>query len=565
MQVVLRNITIRTKLFGLLALSLVSLAAVGGAGALAVRDTMFEDRVTELRAIVEAAHGVAARYAADVEAGRKTKDAALAAFRETLHGMRYNGGADYLMAYDMRGVNIAHGADAKLEGTDRAGAKDPSGKLYIREMMALAAAKGEGTVYYSYPKPGTQVPLPKMVYVKRFAPWDAFICTGVYIDDIDAQFGATATRVGAAVLVLVLVAGGITFLVSGNVTGSLARLRAKMEAIAGGRLDVGIEEASRGDEVGAMARSLEVFRKGLAEAEELRLAQEAAKAEAAKARRDALDRMANEFEATVGTIVGSLTGAATEMQSTAQSMSALAGEASREATSVAAGALQASANVQTVSAATTELSASIGEIGHQVTRSAGIAAQAAEESRRTDETVDGLAKAAQKIGEVLGLIQTIAAQTNLLALNATIEAARAGDAGKGFAVVANEVKSLAAQTAKATEEIAAQIAAIQGATGNAVSAIRHVGQTIGEINEIAAAIAAAVEEQNAATKDIARNVEQAAAGTEEVSVNISGVNRAAEETGSAASQVLASAGELSRQGEHLKVAVDGFLQAVRAG
>ena len=277
-----------------------------------------------------------------------------------------------------------------------------------------------------------------------------------------------------------------------------------------------------------------------------------------------LNDHAERFESTVKGMVEVVASAATEMQSTARSMETTANSTSEQATAVAAAAEEASTNVQTVASAAEQLSSSISEISRQVAQSTQIAGNAVSEAERTNEMVKGLADAAQKIGEVVGLINDIASQTNLLALNATIEAARAGEAGKGFAVVASEVKNLANQTAKATEEIGAQIGGIQSATQGAVTAIQGIGDTIAEINEIASAIAAAVEQQGAATQEIARNVEQAASGTTEVTQSITQVTQAASETGNAAGQVLQAAGELSTQAENLSGEVTSFLDTIRA-
>ncbi len=263
-------------------------------------------------------------------------------------------------------------------------------------------------------------------------------------------------------------------------------------------------------------------------------------------------------------VVDSVASAADEMESTAQSMSATAEETSRQATAAAAGVEQASSNVQTVATASEELASSIAEVSRQVSESANIAKTAVEEADKTNAQVESLVEAAQKIGEVVKLISEIAEQTNLLALNATIEAARAGDAGKGFAVVAGEVKSLASQTAKATEEISTQIAAIQGATGDAAAAIKGIAETIIKVDEIATTIAAAVEEQGAATQEIARNAQEASAGTTEIANNVSGVNQAATETGTAATQVLDAAQGLSEQSEGLSQEIDKFLESIKA-
>ncbi len=274
-------------------------------------------------------------------------------------------------------------------------------------------------------------------------------------------------------------------------------------------------------------------------------------------------QMADRFEQSVMAVVESVSSGATEMESSARTMQTTAEETSQRATTVAAASEEATSNVQTVASAAEELSSSVEEIGRQVAQSTKIAQSAVEETSRADEKVQGLAEAAQKIGEVVNLINDIASQTNLLALNATIEAARAGEAGKGFAVVASEVKSLATQTAKATDEIASQINAIQSATTDAVTAIQGISSTIAEISEISTAIASAVEEQGAATREIAGNVQQAATGTQEVSSTIAGVTQTATETGEAANQVLEATGELAQQAEMLRKQVDEFLVEVR--
>ncbi len=280
-------------------------------------------------------------------------------------------------------------------------------------------------------------------------------------------------------------------------------------------------------------------------------------------RGEKLEALMKEFESKASHMVGQVAGAATELQATAQSMTGIVSKTNDQTTAVAAAAEQASANVQTVAAAAEELSSSVTEISRQVTESSSTAGRAVAEAERTNKIVAELAESADKIGTILQLISTIAGQTNLLALNATIEAARAGDAGKGFAVVASEVKSLANQTAKATDEIGQQINQIQGATKEAVTAIQGISATIGDISKTAAAIAAGVEEQGSATKEIARNVLEAASGTREVTVNITGVSQGANDTGSAASQVLAAASVLSKEAEELNAEVRRFIQSAK--
>ncbi len=342
----------------------------------------------------------------------------------------------------------------------------------------------------------------------------------------------------------------------GAITGVVGRLRANDLAV-----EVPVQD--RSDEIGTLARAIQAFKEGMIEAgrvAETQHREEETRAERAKR----IEALCQAFDATSTKAVRAVAEAASQMQSSSEAMGATAEETTRQASSVTAASEQASANVQTVASAAEELAGSIGEISRQVAQASQIASAAVTEAEQTNVKVQGLAQAANKIGEVVALITDIAEQTNLLALNATIEAARAGDAGKGFAVVASEVKNLANQTAKATDEIGTQIAGIQSATQDAVSAIESITKTISRINEVNSGVASAVEEQGAATQEIARNVEQAAAGTQEVSSNIGGVSAAANETGTAASQIHRAAGELSRQAETLRVEVDKFLAGVRA-
>ena len=337
-----------------------------------------------------------------------------------------------------------------------------------------------------------------------------------------------------------------------------------MRTLAEGTLDGNIPGTDRKDEVGTMAAAVLVFQQHMVAGRQLAEEHEQQRLQVAADKAAATSRMADGFEAAVGEVLRAVVAAATEMEATAHEMSDLAVRTNDQASTVAAAAEEAGQGMQTVASASEELTSSIGEISRQVAHSARISERAAEDAGRTDVMVRALAEGAQKIGDVVTLITGIASQTNLLALNATIEAARAGDAGKGFAVVASEVKGLAGQTAKATQDIAEQVTAIQSATAQAVDAIRGITATIGEISGVSSAIAAAVQQQGAATEEIARNVQQTATSAHEITSNIGGVSQAVGSTGAAATQVLGAASDLARRADQLAGEVQTFLANMRA-
>ena len=381
--------------------------------------------------------------------------------------------------------------------------------------------------------------------------------------EIAQTYASSRTLIISALSFAALLCVAMGWLIVSGVSTPIRAMTGAMSRLAQHDLTTEIVGIERKDEVGQMAGAVQVFKTSMIETDRLKAEQEEAQRVSA-ARSALVDQLTRTFDTKVQGVVQTVASQATQMQSSAQSMSATAEESTKQAGAVAAASEESAANVQTVASAAEELSSSIAEIGRQVSHSSQIAATAVTEAAKANEMVQGLLSASQKIGEIVALINEIADQTNLLALNATIEAARAGEAGKGFAVVAAEVKNLATQTSRATEEIGAQITSVQGATQNAVGAIASIGKTIGEIDQISAAIAAAVEQQGAATQEIARNVEEAAKGTQEVSSNIGGVTEAANSTGAVANQVLASARSLTEQSSELRNLVQTFLTEVKA-
>jgi methyl-accepting chemotaxis protein len=505
---------------------------------------------------------MAAGLKKQVDAGQMTKEAARAELGLRGNSMTYDKGAGYLFGTSFDGITVM-APDPKQVGTNRMDVVT-NGRKLSRELMDGVKANGSILLTYEYVKPGEEKPIRKMGYAVAVPGFDMYIGTGAYLDDLDAKLAPIAWMLGLAILGIGLISGSIAWMIGRSISKPLDLLGSRMQGLADGKLDGEISGIGRGDEVGAMAATVQIFKDNAVRIRGLEEAEAATQARAAAERRAAMENIASDFERSVTGIVRSVSTAAAGMQTTAQSMTATASDASARAATVGAASESASNNVGTVAAAAEELSSSVTEISRQVARSSEIASKAVGDAERTNATVGALSTGAEKIGEVVKLIHSIAAQTNLLALNATIEAARAGESGRGFAVVASEVKALANQTAKATEEISAQVAAMQASTSEAVASIGGITETIAQMSEITISISSAVDQQGDATREIARNIQSVAAGSSEISAHIGGVTSAAAATGKAATDVLSNARELDNQSGMLRNAVDEFLVKVRA-
>ncbi|WP_419797952.1 MAG: methyl-accepting chemotaxis protein [Terasakiella sp.] len=558
----LGNIRLGRKLGAIMAISLSGLILITVFGLKALDDNLLAERERQAQNMVEATYTLLQGLQKRVTANEISLETAKDEATHAINAIRY-GEEDYIWINDLQHIMIVHPTNPKLNGQDVSDFKDPDGKMLFQDIVKVAKTSKEGSIEYRWPKPGFTEPVDKISYVKLFEPWGWVIGTGVYLDEVQATFWAEAMTEALIFLLATIIIALGAFMVSKDISTSVDQLSAAMKRLAKGHTEEVTPLQGRQDEVGEMAHSVEYFRAQMIENEQL-AAHQREEEEAQRQRARIIQKLANEFDMGVNIALQQVASAAQQLDMTANGMSATATQTSTQASAVASASQQTASNVETVAAASEELTASIHEVGQQVAQSSQIAQEAAHKVTETQGTVRTLSETASRISEASKLIGDIADQTNMLALNATIEAARAGEAGKGFAVVASEVKTLATQTGRATEEIAAHVNAIQKVSHDTVEAISEINHIITEMNEIAAAVAAAVEEQDAATSEIARNIEQASLGTQEVNQNILHVNNAANDTGTASKEVLHASSQLNDQSTSLRSIVEGFLKGVKS-
>jgi methyl-accepting chemotaxis protein len=523
--------SVKGKFIVIIGVAAAGLLTLAGFWLLGQKGKLLADKQAKTRALIDVPYSVMVKYQALEAAGKITQQEAQADALEDIRAMRYDQN-NYFWINDMHPTMIMHPTNPKLNGQDLTDYKDPTGKTFFVEMADVVRKDGAGFVSYMWPKPGSgsDKPVPKLSYVKGFEPWGWIVGTGIYIDDVNAAWKADAITAGLVCLACLAILLGVGFMLANTILRELDDVANRISDIADGegdltkRLDQNVH-----DEIGKLAQGF--------------------------------NRLLDKLQKTIGKVASSTEAVADssiQLTTVSQQISANSEETSAQASVVSTATAQVTQSLQTVATGAEQMTTTIKEISKNASNAAQVASEAVKTAEATNAMVTKLGASSADIGQVIKVITSIAQQTNLLALNATIEAARAGEAGKGFAVVANEVKELATQTSKATEDIGQKITAIQGDTKGAVEAIEKIRGVIGQINDISNTIATAVEEQSATTNEMSRNVAEAAKGSGEIAQNIAGMAEAARNTSQGASDSQKAAQQLSTRSQELRELVEQF-------
>ncbi len=554
--------SIKFKIFSIVLLSAIGIVTLTIQSGMMTKDDLMADKERELSHLVQSAVAIAESYSQQAQKGVLTEAEAKQRAMDAISMMRYNAD-DYFFILGMDSRILMHPFNADVVGKDTSGTKDINGVYTTRNFIKIANEKGAGSLNYVWPKPGETDATPKMSYATLFAPWGWVVVTGVYIDDINAIYATNMQRLYlfAGIIALVIVISSV--LTAFSITRPLGKAVQTTRLLADGNLDLDIPNTHRTDEIGDLGRALIVFRDGSRERLALEKEQAIQKKKGEEQQRIMMMDMADRFDNAVSHIIKTVAHAATGFGLQTEQLAERSRENSDRVKSISEAMSASSSNVQTVAGASEEMTTSITEIACQIDETNRFSRTAVDEVQKASGVIGSLSQSSKAIGQIVGLIKDIAEQTNLLALNATIEAARAGEAGRGFAVVAAEVKDLASQTGKATEEIADQINTIQRMISEAVVAIEHVDGTIGELNRISSTIASAVEQQGAASQEISCSISDAARNSHQVTENAEALNGLAHENDRAAADMSRHASDLETQIANLSEQVDAFLEGIR--